>query len=413
MADVLRGGIAINEILVDPSGATSFDTDGNGTVAPTDEFIEIVNTSNVAISIAGLQLWDQGIGHWFTFPPGAVLQPGAHAMVITGVQAGGSLPTGGPNDLFYNAGRSGAVITNTGDNVIIYDPTANNYISARFNGDALDNPTLGGGGYKGFSTTASLVGAGEDFGNDIDGRSIQRGPDGSSHFINDQTATPGTTNICFTAGTLIETPTGVSLIEDLRPGDLVMTRDHGAQPVRWLWSKRRTVAEMTVNPKLRPVRFAKGSLGDGLPKRDLYLSQHHRVLVASAIAQRIFETPEVLIAAHCLTGLPGVETVLPPTDVFYFHLLLDAHEILLAEGTASESLFLGEQSFRAMEAAALNELRLLLGIEAHRLESARQSPARIFAAGKHARNLAQRHVRHKRPLCPAAPSQVVEPWMPA
>lgn len=99
MADTLLGGIAINEILVDPNGAANYDTDGNGTANAIDEYIELVNTSTVAIDISGLELWDAGVGHWFTFPVGTILQPGAHALVMSGVQAGGSLPTGGADDL--------------------------------------------------------------------------------------------------------------------------------------------------------------------------------------------------------------------------------------------------------------------------------------------------------------------------
>ena len=98
MADTLLGGIIINEILVDPNGASNYDTDGNGTAGATDEYVELYNSSSTAIDISGLQLWDQGVGNWFTFPSGTILQPGGHAMVMSGVQAGGSLPTGGPDD---------------------------------------------------------------------------------------------------------------------------------------------------------------------------------------------------------------------------------------------------------------------------------------------------------------------------
>ena len=82
----------------------------------------------------------------------------------------------------FNAGRGSAVINNTGDNVVVNDPTANSYIIARFNAVALDNPTSAGT-YTGFSSTATRIGAGENFGNDIDGISIQRAPDGSNVFV--------------------------------------------------------------------------------------------------------------------------------------------------------------------------------------------------------------------------------------
>lgn len=77
MADSLLGGIVINEILVDPNGANNFDADGNGTAAGTDEYVELYNSSGAAIDISGLQLWDAGVGHWFTIPSGTILQSGA------------------------------------------------------------------------------------------------------------------------------------------------------------------------------------------------------------------------------------------------------------------------------------------------------------------------------------------------
>ena len=150
MADTLLGGIVINEILVDPNGATNFDTDG--TAPATDEYVEFFNTSSSAIDISGLELWDAGGGNWFTFPPGTILQPGGHALVLSGVQSGGALPTGGANDLFFDAGRGTALINNGADNVTLYDPTNDEFVRATFNGDTLDDPTLGGG-YTGFSDT--------------------------------------------------------------------------------------------------------------------------------------------------------------------------------------------------------------------------------------------------------------------
>jgi len=125
--------IIINEIFVDPTGVLSFDTDGNGTAAPTDEYVELFNSSNAAIDISGLELWDQGIGRWFTFPAGTPLQASGHAMVMTGLQPSGSLPAGGPNAVFFSAGRGSAVINNTGDNVTLHDPVANQFVQARFN----------------------------------------------------------------------------------------------------------------------------------------------------------------------------------------------------------------------------------------------------------------------------------------
>lgn len=397
MADQLLGGIIINEILVDPngSGGANFDTDGSGTANHTDEYVELYNTSNTAIDISGLQLWDAGVGNWFTFPPGTVLQPGAHAMVMTGVQAGGSLPTGGANDLFFDAGRGSSLINNGGDNVVVYDPANDEYIQATFNGDALDDPTAT---YAGFSGTATRVGTGEDFGSDNDGFSIQRSPDGSDTFINDQTPTPGTTNICFTQGTLFETPNGPRQIEHLRPGDLLMTKDNGPQAIRWIWARHCPVSKLRANPALRPIRIAKGALGAALPHRDLTVSRHHRILLTSKIVKRMYGETEVLANAKDLTEIDGIGMAPLRGPVTYYHILMQHHEILFAEGAAAESLYLGPETLHALKPDARAELRLIFGAEWNGFILSPPPPARLLTKGKKMRNLAMRHRKNGKPL---------------
>jgi hypothetical protein len=393
MADKLLGGIVINEVLVDPNGANNFDTDGNGTAAANDEFVELVNTSNVAIDISGLQMWDQGVGNWFTFPPGTVLQPGGHAMVITGVQAGGSLPAVGPDDLVFDAGRGSALINNGGDNIVVYDPANDEFIQATFNGDALDDPTAT---YSGFSATATRVGLGENFGNDIDGFSIQRAPDGSSIFDNNSTPTPGTTNICFTRGTLFETPDGPRRIEHLRSGDLLTTKDNGPQAIRWIWARHCPAEKMHAIPALAPIRIAKGALGSGLPRRDLTVSRHHRLMICSKIAKRMYGKPEVLAPAKDLIAIKGINEALITGGITYYHILMGTHEILFAEGAPAESLYLGTQTLHAIEPAARAELRLIFGSDWDRFIESPAS-ARLLVSGQKARNMAGRHRKNNQP----------------
>jgi hypothetical protein len=179
-ASVLGGGIAINEILIDPNGTNNFDTDGNGTPDTLDEFVEIYNLSGAAIDISGFELWDAGNGNWFIFPGSTVLGAGNYAVVVCGVQADGSLPAVSGGNLAFDAGRTGGVINNSGDNVVLYDPGADQYIQLRYNGDAADNPPAG---YSGFSATATLVGFVENWGNDSDGISLVREPAGDDNIV--------------------------------------------------------------------------------------------------------------------------------------------------------------------------------------------------------------------------------------
>lgn len=191
---VLRGGIVLNEVLIDPNGTNNFDTDGSSAANDTDEFIEIYNLSTSVIDMSGLQLWDAGNGNWFTIPDGSLLGPGNYAVVIVGVQSGGALPSLADGNLAFDAGRGGAVINNGGDNVVLYDPTADEYVQLRYNNDAIDNPTST---YSGFSATAALIGAAEDWGSDVDGVSLVRDPAGDDTIVPHNTlsvnnASPGT-----------------------------------------------------------------------------------------------------------------------------------------------------------------------------------------------------------------------------
>lgn len=193
---VLAGGIAINEVLPDPnSTSNNFDTDGNGTAETLDEFVEIYNLSASAIDISNFELWDAGAGLWFTFPAATTLGPGNYAFVIGGVQAGGSLPTLAAGNLAFDAGGTSG-INNGGDNVVLYDPGADEYVQILYNGDAADNPPTG---YAGFSATATLAGVVEDWGTDLDGVSLVREPAGDTNVVRHNTvsaanASPGDDN---------------------------------------------------------------------------------------------------------------------------------------------------------------------------------------------------------------------------
>ncbi len=143
--------------------------------------------------------------------------------------------------------------------------------------------------------------------------------------------------ICFTPGTLIETPEGLRAVEDLREGDRVQTKDNGAQDIQWVGSRRMTGARLFAMPRLRPVRIAVGALGEERPDGDLLVSPEHRMLVQGEVAQSLFNTPEVLVAAKDLVNGSTVSVDLKVREVTYVHLLLPRHEIIRANGVDTES----------------------------------------------------------------------------
>jgi hypothetical protein len=143
--------------------------------------------------------------------------------------------------------------------------------------------------------------------------------------------------ICFTPDTAIKTPEGPRLIQDLRPGDRILTRDNGAQAVMWTGHRRMTGARLYAMPHLRPIRFRTGALGIGRPDRDLIVSPQHRMLVKGAAARALFNTPEVLVAAEDLLSDMAVTVDHALREVTYVHILLERHNIVWANGLETES----------------------------------------------------------------------------
>lgn len=201
---------------------------------------------------------------------------------------------------------------------------------------------------------------------------------------------------CFGRGTMIDTPDGVRAVEDLRAGDMVLTRDHGPQPIRWVGASTVSAAKLDLMPNLRPIRIRAGALDAGVPERDLIVSPQHRVLVSSRIARRMFDGAEVLIAAKHLLGMDGIEIADDLAGVDYFHLLLDGHQILISDGAETESLYLGTEARKAVGPKAMREIQALFPDLADATAAVPQ--ARNFASGKMGRKLAMRQARNHQPL---------------
>lgn len=149
---------------------------------------------------------------------------------------------------------------------------------------------------------------------------------------------------CFAADTLIETAQGPRRAGELRPGDLLLTRDHGPQPLRWIGRRHITAAQMAADPALQPVTISAHAFGQGLPSADLTVSPQHRLLLRLPEAALYLDSPEVFVPAGALATLPGLCRHRPADGVTYVHLLLDRHEILTSHGLESESFFPGEQA---------------------------------------------------------------------
>lgn len=145
--------------------------------------------------------------------------------------------------------------------------------------------------------------------------------------------------VCFAPGSLIRTVNGDKPVETLRPGDLVMTVDHGPQPVRWVRSSDHPLEDAEVDDK--PVLIQAGALGAGRPAQDLIVSPQHRILVGGGGQLTGYFAAEAFAPAKALTGLPGIRHMKGRSKITWVHFACDRHEVVIANECYSENLLLG------------------------------------------------------------------------
>ncbi len=184
--------------------------------------------------------------------------------------------------------------------------------------------------------------------------------------------------VCFLAGTRVATPAGEAAVENLRVGDLVLTADGRVAPVRWVGLQ--TVATLFADPLCTfPIRIAAGALGEGLPARDLLVSPDHALMLDGVLVQ----------AGALVNGTTIVREAAMPERFTYFHVELDDHALVLAEGVPAET-FVDNVTRRRFDNYA--EFEALYGetaatiaeLDVPRVKSARQLPAalRVRLAGR-------------------------------
>lgn len=266
--------------------------------------------------------------------------------------AGNDLIYGGSGDDTINMGSGTDTVSGgTGNDSIVVDANATGGLV-----DGGENP----GDYDvldlsawGFSGTNILY-------NDLDPES------GTVEFLDGTGAVVSTLafqNIekvvaCFTPGSQVLTIDGEVPVEDLALGDLVLTRDNGYQPIRWIGRRDLPEQALIANPRFNPVLIRAGALPDGTPARDMLVSPQHRILICDSRADLMFGESEVLIAAIHLLGREGVTRPRPP-GISYIHFMFDQHEIVLADGAWSESFQPGLQTLAGLDRDQRDEILAL------------------------------------------------------
>ena len=162
---------------------------------------------------------------------------------------------------------------------------------------------------------------------------------------------------CYAPGMEIMTPTGPRRVEVLRAGDEVTTLDLG--PMTILWCSARNEPFESGRDDEHPVLISAGSLGIGLPDRDLIVSPQHRILVGGHGQLCNMFSEEAFVPAKALTSLPGVRFMYGKSQMKWYHFALKAHCPVIANGAVSESLLLGPMVLNKLPQ---RDLRFLLSL---------------------------------------------------
>jgi autotransporter passenger strand-loop-strand repeat protein len=130
---------------------------------------------------------------------------------------------------------------------------------------------------------------------------------------------------CYCRGTRILTDTGEVTVEDLAIGNRLATVGGEMRVIRWIGHRRVDCRRHPTPACVHPIRLRANCLADGVPRRDLYLSPDHAVLMDG-----------VLIPVRVLIN--GATVLQEARDeVSYWHIELERHEVILAEGLACET----------------------------------------------------------------------------
>ena len=133
---------------------------------------------------------------------------------------------------------------------------------------------------------------------------------------------------CFLRGTLVRTSEGEIAVEDLSIGALVETLN-GPLPIKWIGRQRFRKDSASWHWSVAPIRVARFALSDQYPRRDLYLSPRHSLLIDGFL----------IPVEWLVNGRSIVQANSHDSDVVdYFHIELETHEVVFAEGTPAETL---------------------------------------------------------------------------
>jgi hypothetical protein len=164
----------------------------------------------------------------------------------------------------------------------------------------------------------------------------------------------GTAIACYARGTLIATAQGEVAVEGLAIGDCVVTASGALRAIKWIGRRSYGGRFIMGRTDILPICFKAGSLGENVPKRDLWISPHHAMYFENGSGGMLVEAKD-LVNGVSIVQAEQVD------DVEYFHIELDTHDVIIAEGALSEtfvdddsrSMFHNAHEYRALYPGAV------------------------------------------------------------
>ncbi|PXW84558.1 Ca2+-binding RTX toxin-like protein [Ruegeria sp. P4] len=275
---------------------------------------------------------------------GVNVDAGAGADTLTGSAGDDSLTGGGGDDRFVMTTSGGA------DTISDFDLTDDDLDG--FYNDQIDVSGLSGGSGAGGLVTASDVIVTDDG----SGSAVLTFPDGEQlvlkgvapSMINTQPQLYAAGIPCFTPGIRIATAHGAIPVEQIRTGDLLQTADNGLQPVIWTGRRDLSGDDLIAQPHLMPLVLHPG--GPFANDRPLMISPQHRFMLDRPRLGDLGHMNEAFVRARLLHALlpDRVARCRPQTGVSYIHLMTETHQVIFAEGIATETFWPGPEALRGL-----------------------------------------------------------------